>query len=460
MWTSTRYVEDKTTFISAVNGQLRKPSVSIDSGVMVDVFKDGYFAYSGTSDIQTTGIQLATQRALKLIDVLKEGKSPPLQSNFREQQTGNFQSAVLKHIDTSFIHHLCDSAVELSQKLMGDKIATAESHFMVLERTTKYQDSNGSTWEQKLSSVIPALSAIAYHEGESQKRTLDGGFGRCLQGGQELAQISILKEQCEIIKAEAIELLTADNCPSETLDLLLMPSQMNLQIHESIGHPLEYDRILGDERNYAGSSFIKLSDFGNYQYGSELLNIVFDPTVESEFATYKFDDQGTHAKKESLISRGILQRGLGGLESQIRANLPGVACSRVSSWNRPPIDRMANINMVPGDKTLPQMIESIERGLLMDNNRAWSIDDYRLKFQFGCEMASLIVDGKIVKKLKNPNYRSRTDQFWKRLKAVGDSSTFELFGSPFCGKGEPNQIIRVGHASPACLFSGIEVFGG
>jgi predicted Zn-dependent protease len=239
-----------------------------------------------------------------------------------------------------------------------------------------------------------------------------------------------------------------------------MPDQMMLQIHESIGHPLELDRILGDERNYAGWSFVSLEDFGKLQYGSSLMNVTFDPTVRGEFASYAFDDCGNPATREYLIQNGVLKRALGGLESQVRAGVSGVANSRASSWNRAPIDRMANINLEPGDHTFEEIISSVERGVLMESNRSWSIDDFRNKFQFGCEYGKLIENGKITKTLRNPNYRGITVPFWRSLKKVGDRATLGIYGTPNCGKGEPNQSIRVGHASPVCLFENIEVFGG
>ncbi|MEO0540374.1 MAG: TldD/PmbA family protein, partial [Cyanobacteria bacterium P01_A01_bin.105] len=241
---------------------------------------------------------------------------------------------------------------------------------------------------------------------------------------------------------------------------VLAPDQMMLQIHESIGHPLELDRILGDERNYAGGSFVTPQDFGTLAYGSPLMNVTFDPTVIGEAASYGFDDVGTPARPEYLIRRGRLERGLGGLESQARLGVAGVANARASSWNRPAIDRMANINLEPGDQPFAAIIGQIERGVYMETNRSWSIDDQRHKFQFGCEYGRLIENGQLTHTVKNPNYRSTTPQFWHSLSQVGDRSTWEVYGTPFCGKGEPNQLVRVGHAAPVCAFEQIEVFGG
>jgi predicted Zn-dependent protease len=259
---------------------------------------------------------------------------------------------------------------------------------------------------------------------------------------------------------QALELLDAEDCPTETTNLVLASDQMMLQIHESVGHALEVDRILGDERNYAGWSFVREADFGKLQYGSKIMNITFDPTVDNQFACYGFDDGGLKAERDFIIKDGLLVKGLGGKESQLRSGVPGVANFRASSWNRAPIDRMANLNLEPGESTFDEIIAAVDHGVYMETNRSWSIDDYRNKFQFGCEYGKLIENGKLTKTVKNPNYRAISNPFWNSLKMLGNQDTFEVYGTPYCGKGEPNQAIRVGHASPVCLFENVEVFGG
>jgi len=188
------------------------------------------------------------------------------------------------------------------------------------------------------------------------------------------------------------------------------------------------------------------------------LNVTFDPTRPEELASYAYDDEGTKAVREFLIQDGVLLRGLGGLLSQSRSGLPGTANSRASSWNRPPIDRMANLNLEPGALSLDELIAGVDQGILMETNRSWSIDDSRNKFQFGCEYARLIRQGRLAGVVKNPNYRGISSTFWRSLTGVG--SAVHVAGTPNCGKGEPNQIIHVGHATPACRFSSVAVFGG
>lgn len=319
--------------------------------------------------------------------------------------------------------------------------------------------------EQSFSFVEPSLEATAADAGRAQTRSLAGQYnGFCRQGGFEVIAQSGLVGGGARVADEALQLLSAPNCPEGRMSVLLMPDQMMLQIHESIGHPLELDRILGDERNFAGTSFVDLSMFGTHRYGSELLDVSFDPGDPTQLASYDLDDEGTPARKTMLIERGILKRPIGGRLSCARARALGhalepVAAARACGWHRPVIDRMANLNIEPGDAPLARMIAGIEHGVLMRTNVSWSIDDSRNKFQFGCEWGQLIRDGTLGPVVRNPNYRGVSASFWRSLVQVGDASTFETMGTPFCGKGEPGQVIRVGHASPACRFDDVDVFG-
>jgi len=352
--------------------------------------------------------------------------------------------------------------VKITEKLkVSDKIVKTEAFVQTVEMEMQFVSSNGSNAHQSFSLITCDFQATAQNGNIVQMKS-DGGLrGKSFQGGLEHFHTHDLWARVDKVSEQAIELaFNSIECPNETMDLILTPDQMMLQIHESIGHPLEMDRILGDERNYAGWSFVNFEDFGKLQYGSKLMNVSFDPTLSHEYASYHFDDVGSLAHKEYLIKDGKLERGLGGVESQLRAQKPGVSNMRASSWNRAPIDRMANINLEAGTSSLDDMISGVKRGVMMESNRSWSIDDFRNKFQFGCEYGRLIENGKLTKTVRNPNYRGITVPFWNKLAKVGNPATFKTFGTPYCGKGEPNQIIRVGHASPVCLFEQIEVFGG
>ncbi len=456
-WVGLKFYSEKTTRHVIRNENPESHATQLDQGIMVEVMSGGHLGYAATSDLTPEGLARAFQKAKALTNQASYFKATEFSYEQRPASRGNFQSPYLHRLDTLATEEIVNVLMKASQSLkVSDKIVSRIAAAMLVETQIQYISSSGAEWTQNFDMVGTHYTATAQDTKNIQVRST----GNSLQIGAEAFRGLNVLELCEITGSEAMELLEAENCPTDTMDLLLAPDQMQLQIHESIGHPLELDRILGDERNYAGWSFIKPEDFGKLQYGSQLLNVVFDPTEAGQLASYAFDDTGNPATREYLIKDGKLLRGLGGLESQKRLGILGVANQRASSWNRAPIDRMANINIEPGDGELDEMIGSVKRGLLMKTNRSWSIDDYRNKFQFGCEYGQLIEDGKLTRTVKNPNYRGKTLQFWNSLKAVGNAKTYENHGSPYCGKGEPNQIIRVAHSSPYCLFSNIEVFGG
>ena len=380
----------------------------------------------------------------------------------RKGYEGTYKTNLKSPLSNLSVNDIKDLAFLGSKNMMNfdKRIVHAATTVELIERNTRIVSTNGADIDQKMDIVLVELSSTAQDKNDSQTRSNHGMRGHCFQAGAEFIEDYDIQAEAKQISHQAIELLEADQCPTEVCDLVLAPDQMMLQIHESVGHPLELDRILGDERNFAGSSFVNLEDFGTLQYGSELMNIIFDPTVDNQLASYNYDDGGMPATKEHLIKDGVLVRGLGGIESQIRSGVDGVSNLRASSWNRIPIDRMANINLEPGVSTKEEIIGSIERGVYMESNRSWSIDDYRNKFQFGCEYAKLIENGELTKVVKNPNYRGITNPFWRSLSMTGNEDTYEVFGTPNCGKGEPNQVERVGHASPLCKFDKVQVFGG
>lgn len=461
-WAAFREVRESTTVRYVRDGKPQANETNVTHGVMAEVLVDGQFAYASTSRLDPESLIAAATQAR---DQARKAAAHGVH-RFSQAQRPAIQSRYASPVGVKFEQYspgeISSLLVRISERLnRSPKIVRTAALAETVRTEMRFVSSNGSDATQEFSFLTAEFEATAQDGDIVQRRTNGGMRGNCRQGGWEsFRDTPELWAQVDLVSEQALELIAAEQCPTETTSLVVMPDQMMLQIHESIGHPLELDRILGDERNYAGWSFVKLEDFGKLQYGSPLMNVTFDPGVPEELASYSFDDCGNPARREFLIEGGLLKRALGGLESQARSGIPGVANSRASSWNRAPIDRMANINLEPGNHSLKDIISSVERGVLMESNRSWSIDDFRNKFQFGCEYAKLIENGKITRTLRNPNYRGITVPFWRSLKKVGDRSTMGVHGTPNCGKGEPNQTIRVGHASPVCLFENIEVFGG
>jgi predicted Zn-dependent protease len=458
-WT-VRVVAEESEILSVRQGVVEPIRIETGCGAMISLIRGPGLGYAGTSDLSTRGLRAAFGRAahwaelharLGLFDAGLYPRSD-VRSDYRTRTLEPWKSTPTQ--DKLALLRTACASLKIDPRIL-DWSAWIEYRRVSQLLVT----SEGGRSAQVLEYVNPGLAAIAHAANQTQHRT-GGGAGRPGQGGLErIAQAKFLDAAPQVAE-ESIALLAAPECPTGTMDLVLMPDQMALQIHESIGHPLELDRILGDERNYAGTSFVTSDMFGSYPYGSELLNVTFDPTVAGELASYAADDEGTPAERAHLIRDGILERPLGGRLSQARSGLSGVANARACGWDRPPIDRMANINLEPGEESLKDLISGVERGVLMDTNRSWSIDDSRNKFQFGCELGHLIEDGELRGLVRNPGYRGISANFWRNLAGVGDHGGFEVGGVCNCGKGEPNQSVYVGHASPPCLFRNVEVFGG
>ena len=325
------------------------PALLADRGAMLTVHAGRGCGYAATSDLSAAGLQSALDRAAawaraaaahSLIDYAAVPKPAP---------RGDYASPDADTPGWSQQQWYDLLAEESRQAGCDPRIVDWEAAVETRVAEHRYLTSAGGDVTQRFRFVMPGMSVTAHADGDTQTRTLNGYRGLAQQGGEAMLERFGFVGSGRRIADEVLQLLGAPNCPSGRMDVLLMPDQMVLQIHESIGHPLELDRILGDERNFAGTSFVTLDMFGSYRYGSDLLNVSFDPTRPEELASYAFDDDGSPAQKAYLIRNGILERPLGGAISQARAKVPGVANSRADNWNRPPIDRMANINLEPGD---------------------------------------------------------------------------------------------------------------
>ncbi len=457
---SLRFVEE-TAECYAVRKNVPQPlQVTTDRGAMATVYADGGYGYAATSDTSPAGLEAALQQALAWARATAASSLFDTRTLARSAARGSFASPSIDSRANSRREWYDLLDAESRAAAIDPRIVDWEMSVEVRNATHRLVTSTGGDVSQRYRFLFASASATAHADGDTQTRTLGGPRSICQQGSDEvLARFGFVGAGRRVAE-EVLEVVMAPNCPSGAMDLLLAPDQMILQIHESIGHPLELDRILGDERNFAGTSFVTTDMFGTYQYGSKKLNVTFDPTQPEELASYGWDDEGTPAERVHLIKDGMLLRPLGGAISQARAALPGVANSRADNWNRAPIDRMANLNLEPGDASFDAMVGSIERGVMMETNSSWSIDDSRNKFQFGCERGRVIENGKLGSVVKNPNYRGISANFWRSLDLVGDASTRQVLGTPYCGKGEPSQVIRVGHASPACVFRSVDVFGG
>lgn len=340
------------------------------------------------------------------------------------------------------------------------KVGLSIGHFAAHRVRKLYVSSEGSEIDQDLVYTGIGFQAGATDGRELQVRSFpDSAGGGLVARGWEHVESLPLLDKAEEIAAEAVELLAAEPCPSKTGTLILGGRQMALQIHESCGHATELDRVLGQERNFAGTSFLTPDQLGTLEYGSSEVNLYADAREAGAVGSFGFDDEGVEAQRVELVTEG---RFVGYLSSRDTAKRVGLARSsgsmRASSWAHVPIVRMTNVSLAPGRAgSLEDLIADTKDGVYMDVNRSWSIDDRRWNFQFGCEEAWEVKDGKRTRRLKNPTYQGVTTQFWRSCDAIGGPESWQMYGLQFCGKGQPLQLIATGHGTAPARFRDVKL---
>ena len=353
------------------------------------------------------------------------------------------------------------------------QIVMAESSTYCQRETKTFASSEGAYVEQDLYETGCGIEATAIDEGEVQKRSYPNSIGRH-QGteGWEFVERWDLAANAPRVADEAAALLRAKPCPPGVTTVILDGSQVALQIHESCGHAIELDRVLGTEAAFAGTSFLTTDKLGAFRYGSDAVNLTADATIAGGLGSFGYDDEGVPAQHTPIVRDGIF---LGYLTSRetaqqirdLRGDLAGASpdlvpvtsggAMRASGWNRIPIIRMTNISLEPGEWTRDALIADTDEGIYMETNRSWSIDDRRLNFQFGTELAREIKNGKLGDLVKNATYTGITPQFWGSCDAIVDRDGWVVWGTPNCGKGQPEQVAHTGHGASAARFRNVRV---
>ncbi|MEU8659413.1 TldD/PmbA family protein [Actinoplanes philippinensis] len=331
----------------------------------------------------------------------------------------------------------------------------AEANYAVWDTRKWFVSSEGHRIEQHIRECGAGVTAIAIGDGEVQRRSWPSHRGQFGTRGWELVEEIDLVGNAPRMAEEARALLTAPLCPSGETTLVLGGEQLALQIHESVGHAIELDRILGWEAAFAGTSWLDLSRLGSLRYGSELMNITIDPTFPGALGSFGFDDEGTPAVKRHAVRDGLWVGVLAGRDSAAIAGLDYAGSVRSDGWSRLPMVRMTNVGLEPGPHTLDEIIAATDDGVFMDVNRSWSIDDRRLNFQFGCEIGYEIKNGKLGRMLRNPTYTGIGPRFWQSMDML--SSETVAWGTPNCGKGQPGQIGHTGHPAAPARFTNVRV---
>ncbi len=458
-----RFVTDRSRNVQVKNGKVASLLNNESQGFGVRVIVDGAWGFSSSSIVTRSEIERITGEAIAIAKASASVHRPavhlgqPLSIQARYEtpvEIDNFSVSLDEQIKL-----LLEADTEM-RKIDGVKIATG---FITTLKTSKvFASSEGSYIEQELSECGAGIEAFAISEGGFQRRSYPNSVGGGWQtGGYEyLAQVDLVGNAGKIAE-QAVQLLSAPVCPDfDATTLVLSSNQVGLQVHESCGHPIELDRVMGMEASFAGTSFLTTEKQGNFQYGSDLVNIFADATVPRGLGTFGYDDEGVPAQRTPIIVNGLFKDYITDRETAATLGQQSNGTSRADGWNRLPIIRMTNINLEPGQAgSLEDIIAGTDTGIFMDTNKSWSIDDKRLNFQFGLEIAWEIKNGKLGQMYRNPAYTGMTPQFWGSCDAIGSRDHWTVWGVPNCGKGEPMQGMHVGHGAAPARFRNIRVFG-
>jgi len=339
-----------------------------------------------------------------------------------------------------------------------DAVTVSGSWLTFLKVHKVFGSTEGSLIEQSYVESGGGITAYALGDGEVLPRSYPNSLGgQTVQGGWEAILALDFLAHAPRVAEEAAALVTAAECPAETTTVVIDGSQIALQVHESIGHPTELDRVLGDEAAFAGTSFLTLEDLGALRYGSDLVTVTADATIPGSLGSFSYDDEGVPAQRDYIVQDGILSGFLSSRESAPAIGRVSNGAARADGWNRIPLVRMTTVSLEPGTWSFPDLIADTDDGIYLETNNSWSIDDKRLNFQFACEIGWEIKGGKLGRMIKNPNYTGITPRFWGSCDAICSRDHWQVWGVPNCGKGEPMQVAHVAHGAAPARFRDVQV---
>ncbi len=452
-----RWVSRHRENLEFADSALETASVMRDQGLGIRALVGDCWGYSGTNLLSEGPVSDAARRA---VEVASAG-SPECEVQVPAAVQGSYQTPMGRDpfevgVDEKIA--LFSEALAAMQAAGGD-LKRRRAQYTGHRVETLLLTGHGTRTHQNVTLCGGGVTAIAEHDGVVQRRSLPkADEGDVLQAGWEHVAGLNLKGAAERAAREAVALTRSEPTPHRVTTVVLGGAQLSLQVHESVGHPTELDRVFGQEISLAGSSFLVPEAVDQLQYGSHLVNLTADSTTPGGPGTFGFDDEGTPATRQGLVRDGKLVGFLSGRDSAQRLGRRSAACLRAESWDRLPIVRMVNVNLEPGSGSLEDLISGVDDGLLIDQNKSWSIDDLRLNFQFGCEVAWEIKGGKLTGKLfRDPVYFGVTPTFWGQCKAIAGPEAWRVWGWMFCGKGDPVQIMHVGHGCAPARFDNVTV---
>ena len=445
--------------IAVKNGQLAAVSDDVSEGFGVRVIVDGAWGFAGSDRLDQAEVQEVVERAVRIARASARVRSRPVDLGPPVTSRGQYRTPIDRDPFTVPLSEKVDLLLRADQAMGSVKgVTIREGSMEFIRRKKLFASTEGALTEQELYESGAGIEATATSPEDVQNRSYPNSFGRHQgSGGYEYITALELDKHGQRIGEEAVALLTAAQCPSGVKTLILDASQVALQVHESCGHPTELDRVFGMEAAYAGTSFMTPEKLNHLQYGSPKVTITADALTPTGLGTFGWDDEGVPAQRTFLIKEGLF---VGYLTSRETASVLGQQSNgtmRADGWNRIPLIRMTNVSLQPGGSSLEEMIAETKDGVYMETNRSWSIDDKRLNFQFGTQLAYEIVNGKRSRMLKNATYAGITPEFWNSCDAIAGRSEWRVWGLANCGKGQPPQVAHVAHGAAPARFQQVRV---
>ena len=458
-----RVLRRRSESLEAKNGKPDAVAAAETEGFGIRVIVDGAWGFAASSKLGKDEMYRVASQAVAIAHASARFKGEGVVLAPQEPFVASWANDVAEDPFAVPLEERMELLVRATEELKRGEAIKVSEGFLQFWRTEKiYASTEGAFIEQKIVESGGGIVATAVSDEDIQTRSYPNSFrGNFGTVGYEYIRELDLAGHAPRLADEAAQLLAAQVCPTTETTLIIGPSQLALQVHESCGHPIELDRVLGQEAAYAGTSFLTLDKRGHFKYGSPIVNIVADATVPGGLGTFGYDDEVVRAQRTDVVKEGNF---VGYLSNRETAPVLGPeersgGTARAESWNNIPIIRMTNINLLPGDSSLEEMIATTDDGLFVETNRSWSIDDKRTNFQFTTEWGRLIKDGKLGAVVKNPTYTGKTPVFWGNCDAVGNESEWSMWGTPNCGKGQPGQTMHVGHGTAAARFRNVNVQG-
>jgi TldD protein len=455
-YADARVVVRRAQVIGTRNRRVERLDDAETEGIGVRVLVGGAWGFACDRRLDNAGAEAAAAKAVAFAKAAPGGHSRELAS--LEPARGEFRTPVERDPFDVSVADKVALCLRAEDALAHDDVKVTSAVVRAQREHKVFVSSEGASVEQEFFECGGGIDALAARDGVTQIRSYPSAHGgSSAQAGWEYVEGLGLEREAPRVGEQAAALLRADACPSGITTVVIDAEQMELQVHESVGHPTELDRVYGTEAAYAGTSFLKAGDLGSLRYGSEHMNITADPTTPGGLGTFGFDDEGVPAAREPVVREGILSGFLTSRETAARIGSGSGGSMRADSWSRMPLVRMTNLHLEPGEGSLDELIAGVDDGVFLQTNKSWSIDDKRLNFQFGTQIAWEIKGGQLGRMLRDATYTGQTPVFWGSMDGVAGPEEWKLHGLTNCGKGQPGQHAHVSHGTSPARFRNVQV---